>query len=149
VEEEVGFVASQAQIFDARQRRGLKSLAISRHVVMVGNGKASVAGILARVYAGYGVLERPDVVEVSRNDLVGEYVGATATKTASCSRRRSAVLCPAAMRSNSGSGAPSVRRTRTSWTRARWILSRWQSTRRRASRVGAAASKLLKKFGHK
>jgi SpoVK/Ycf46/Vps4 family AAA+-type ATPase len=46
-----------------------------------GTGKTSVARIIAKLFYAYGLLELPSVVEASRADLVGEYLGATAIKT--------------------------------------------------------------------
>jgi SpoVK/Ycf46/Vps4 family AAA+-type ATPase len=46
-----------------------------------GTGKTSVARIIARIYYAFGLLERPNVLEAQRADLVGEYLGATAIKT--------------------------------------------------------------------
>jgi SpoVK/Ycf46/Vps4 family AAA+-type ATPase len=46
-----------------------------------GTGKTSVARVVAKIYYAFGLLERPDVIEAQRADLVGEYLGATAIKT--------------------------------------------------------------------
>lgn len=63
---------------------------LSLHMVMTGNpgtGKTSIARVLGKVYKSIGVLSKGHVIEVSRADLVGEYVGQTAPKTMNCIER--------------------------------------------------------------
>lgn len=54
------------------------------HTVLTGNpgtGKTEVAHILARIFAGLGVLKSGCVKKVARSELVGTYLGETAVKT--------------------------------------------------------------------
>lgn len=74
------------QIYDqAMARRGIEvGRHESLHMTLVGpagTGKTSIARIICQMYFGLGILESPEFIEVSRNELVGQHIGETEAKT--------------------------------------------------------------------
>ncbi len=64
-----------------RREAGLKASEVSKHMIFTGNpgtGKTTIARIISRYLKAIGVLTGGQLVEVSRADLVGRYVGHTA-----------------------------------------------------------------------
>lgn len=83
VKEQVEKLTAFAWMMRMREANGFSNQPLSLHMAFKGNpgtGKTTVARILGEVLFSVGVLETPTVVEVSRSDLVGEYIGQSLPK---------------------------------------------------------------------
>lgn len=78
------------------QQRGLQGSAPPMHLVFTGNpgtAKTSVARLYAKILKEEGILKRGELIEVSRAELVGKYVGWTARLVKEQVRRAKAPCC--------------------------------------------------------
>ncbi|GAB2948783.1 hypothetical protein GCM10027280_41780 [Micromonospora polyrhachis] len=85
VKAEVHAIIDELQVNEWRRRGGLTVAASTNHLIFAGSpgtGKTTVARIYGKLLAALGILPRGEFVEVARRDLVGQYLGHTAEKTA-------------------------------------------------------------------
>lgn len=83
VKQEIHSLVNYVKIQKARTEAGLKSSAMSYHLVFTGNpgtGKTTVARIVAQIYKHLGLLSKGHLVETDRSGLIAEYSGQTAVK---------------------------------------------------------------------
>jgi Holliday junction resolvasome RuvABC ATP-dependent DNA helicase subunit len=85
VKAEVRAIIDEIQVNEWRRSAGLNVGGVSNHLIFAGapgTGKTTVSRIYGQLLAALGVLSGRPLREVSRRDLVGQYVGHTTEKTA-------------------------------------------------------------------
>jgi Holliday junction resolvasome RuvABC ATP-dependent DNA helicase subunit len=96
VKNELRRMLAEASLAGRRARAGIHLPSPTRHMVFTGNpgtAKTTIARLLARAMAGYGLLATGQLVEVTRADLVARYIGQTAPRvTAAVERAIGGVL---------------------------------------------------------
>lgn len=84
VKREVKSLANLMKVQKLKRDSGISTTVPNIHLVFTGSagtGKTTVAQLIGRIYKQIGLLPKGHTVMVSREDLIGQYIGHTAPKT--------------------------------------------------------------------
>ena len=84
VKQAVAELEDQIEVRALRLAHGLPVANQTNHMLLVGppgTGKTTTAEALGKIYAGFGIVRHPEVIEVRRSDLCGEHIGSSGPKT--------------------------------------------------------------------
>ena len=84
VKQEVNTLLNTVKMQILREQKGLSTQSMSLHLVLTGNpgtGKTTIARLLSRLYHTLGILSKGHIIEATRPDFIGNYLGQTANKT--------------------------------------------------------------------
>lgn len=84
VKKAVAELEDQLEVRALRMAHGLPVVNQTNHVLLVGppgTGKTTTAEALGKIYAGLGIVEHPEIIEVKRSDFCGEHIGSSGPKT--------------------------------------------------------------------
>lgn len=84
VKDYIRSLQSHIQMQALRKEQGMKTSELSKHMIFTGNpgtGKTTIARLISRYMKAIGALSQGQLVEVTRANLVAQYVGQTAPLT--------------------------------------------------------------------
>ncbi|BBZ36627.1 type VII secretion AAA-ATPase EccA [Mycolicibacterium confluentis] len=84
VKRAVAELEDQIEVRALRLAHGLPVNNQTNHMLLVGppgTGKTTTAEALGKIYAGFGIVRHPEIIEVKRADFCGEHIGSSGPKT--------------------------------------------------------------------